>query len=469
MARWDDSSSSVITDLVDEAIEMDDIQVALRSATSDDPKGYAAVATSLRENANVNKFLIAVPEEASAYAETIQIGLKELRSYLVATYDEYRVICDLETDATNFSRQKDLELDQLKAKMLQAKAWERTQGQTTHRSSRFRRRTVAASEELGNRYYDGVQELTGLRRRAADIATDRRKFERTFENRDPEQRARVEKAWRMRNALAEALLEPVILPYLRSAIAKYVALADDEAEDAKLAAAASSPSPEKLNAQERIDMAEENDLPSQLEEVALARSAGVQGPGDMRSVFLVHGRDRRAAKAMREFLRSLDLQVIEWEHAIGLTGQATPYVGDVVLAGMRLADAVVVMSTPDDLVWLRSDLLNEEDPAHEKQILGQARPNVIYEAGIADALDRTRTVLVEVGSVKSLSDLGGRAVVRFDGKAGSRHKLVNRLRKAGLQVNITGEDWLDTGDFNPSIDAARMSLAAALRPEVPKS
>jgi len=161
----------------------------------------------------------------------------------------------------------------------------------------------------------------------------------------------------------------------------------------------------------------------------------------------------------------LDLQVIEWEHAVKRTGQPTPYVGDVVLAGMRLADAVVVLSTPDDLVQLRSDLLKAEDPANERQILGQARPNVIYEAGIADALDRTRTVLVEVGAVKSLSDLSGRTVVRFDGKAVSRHKLANRLHEAGLEVNTTGEDWLETGDFIPSIDAARMSLAAALRPE----
>jgi CAP12/Pycsar effector protein, TIR domain len=76
------------------------------------------------------------------------------------------------------------------------------------------------------------------------------------------------------------------------------------------------------------------------------------------------------------------------------------------MAGMRLADAVVVLATPDDLVSLRQDLTDDGD--EETTIQGQVRPNVIYEAGIADALDRTRTLLVEVGRVKGLPAPGPR-------------------------------------------------------------
>ncbi len=126
-----------------------------------------------------------------------------------------------------------------------------------------------------------------------------------------------------------------------------------------------------------------------------------------------------------------------------------------------MADAVVVLSTPDDLVRLRPDLLSNHDSANEREICGQARANVIYEAGIADALDRSRTLLVEIGSVKSLSDLSGRNVVRFDGKATSRNKLVARLRSAGLEPDTTGEDWLEAGDFDSTIEAAKMALATA--------
>ncbi|HTX81891.1 MAG TPA: nucleotide-binding protein [Streptosporangiaceae bacterium] len=205
----------------------------------------------------------------------------------------------------------------------------------------------------------------------------------------------------------------------------------------------------------------EKDLVSQLEEASPAKSIGVVGPGDKRSVFLVHGRDVQAAKEMRTFLRALGLRVIEWESAVRETGQAAPYIGDVIFAGMRVADAVVVLATPDDLVRLRPDLVSREDSANEMEMRGQARANVIYEAGIADALDRSRTILVEIGSVKSLSDLSGRNVVRFDGGATSRHKLVVRLQSAGLEPETTGDDWLEIGDFAAAIEAARMALAAA--------
>jgi predicted nucleotide-binding protein len=194
--------------------------------------------------------------------------------------------------------------------------------------------------------------------------------------------------------------------------------------------------------------AAEDDSTSQLEKASPAKSVGAGGPGDNRSVFLVHGRDTRAAKEMRIFFRALNLRVIGWEKAVQETGQAAPYIGDVIFAGMRMADAVVVLLTPDDLVRLRPDLLSPDDPAHEREIRGQARANVIYEAGIADALDRSRTVLIEFGEVKSLSDLSGRSVLRFDGRPSSRHELVIRLRNAGLAPDTTGSGWLENGDFH---------------------
>jgi hypothetical protein len=368
MSRWDDDATTVLADLVGEAIKREDIQAMLREATSGDTKRYAAVATALSKDAIIDEFLAAVPEEASAYRKTIRIGLEELKAYLLAAYDEYRVICDLEANAYQGAREKELELEQVRASILQAEAQEDAEGTGTRRGSLFRRRTLT-SEQLTYNYHAGLEDLQKLRRKVADIATKRRQFEISFERRDPGQKERLEKATGARNALAMAVLGPVIVPYPRSAVTKYASLANKEAEGAHPAAGASCPPEGTLEAKirEPIDMAEEDDVVSQLEEVAPAKSAGIRGPGDKRSVFLVHGRDRRAARAMRDFLRSLDLQVIEWEHAVERTGQPTPYVGDVVLTGMGMADAVVVLSTPDDLVRLRSDLLSEEDPAYEKQ------------------------------------------------------------------------------------------------------
>jgi hypothetical protein len=233
MPRWYDDATDVIADLVGKAIERDDIQAALREATSGETERYTAAAAALQENAKIDEFLAAVPAEASTYTETIRIGQEELRAYLLATYDEYRVICDLEDNAIKLARQKILELDQLKARKLQVEAQEDAQGAGTRRGSLFRRRTITESEQLAYDYNVGLEEATKLRRKVADIATKRRRFELSFEHRDPGEKARLDKAERARNALVMAVLEPVILPYLRSAVAKYVALADNEAEDAQ--------------------------------------------------------------------------------------------------------------------------------------------------------------------------------------------------------------------------------------------
>lgn len=180
------------------------------------------------------------------------------------------------------------------------------------------------------------------------------------------------------------------------------------------------------------------------------------------SVFLIHGRDSAVVVAMKQFLRSLGIKVVEWDHAVSQTGTPSPYVGDVVMEGLRMADAAVVLFTPDELVRLRDDLVSDSDSYQERTLQGQARPNVYYEAGIADSIDRRRTVLVDVGQVKGFSDASGRLVVRFDGSVGKRKTLAERLKSAGLEVDITGSDWLTDGDFESAIEASARALKNAL-------
>jgi predicted nucleotide-binding protein len=191
-----------------------------------------------------------------------------------------------------------------------------------------------------------------------------------------------------------------------------------------------------------------------------ARSAPI-GPGDKRSVFVVSGRDGEAAAALVQLLRAVGLSIIEWDHAVNKVGVPNPYVGDVVFTGLQMADAAVVVLTPDDLVQLRPDLLHADDGDVERAVQGQGRPNVFYEAGIADAYSRQRTVIVEVGSVKSFSDISGRLIVRYDGSPSRRNALVERLRIAGLEPNTSGTDWLSVGDVAPSIDKARHVVISA--------
>jgi predicted nucleotide-binding protein len=184
----------------------------------------------------------------------------------------------------------------------------------------------------------------------------------------------------------------------------------------------------------------------------------VRGPGDRASVFVVAGRDAVAYSSLIALLRALGLRVVEWEHAVAKTGLPNPYVGDVIVTGLQMADAVVVLFSPDDVVELRADLVRDDDEPHESQRSGQARPNVYYEAGIADALGRHRTVLVEIGRVKSFSDAAGRHVVRYDGSPAKRNALAERLRVAGVMADTSGSEWLTVGDVAPAIEAANDAL-----------
>jgi len=179
-------------------------------------------------------------------------------------------------------------------------------------------------------------------------------------------------------------------------------------------------------------------------------------PGNQ--VFLIAGRDREAILGIKDFLRALGLQIIEWSHAVAKTGLPNPYIGDVVMEGLRMADVAIVVITPDDLVSLREDLRHDDDDATESETLGQGRPNVYYEAGIADAIGRERTLIIEIGPVKKFSDISGRHVIRYDGSPAMRNTVVDRLRIAGIEPNTSGNDWLEVGDIGPSIEAAFRSL-----------
>lgn len=167
------------------------------------------------------------------------------------------------------------------------------------------------------------------------------------------------------------------------------------------------------------------------------------------SVFVVHGRDSDARRELFSFLHSLGLQPIEWNQAIKMTGEASPYVGTILDTAFREAAAVVVLLTPDDEVRLRKRYHKPREPEYEKRLSGQARPNVLFEAGMAFGRNPDSTVLVQLGDVKSFSDVGGRHVVHLSNDPTSRQELATKLANAGCNVDTSGTDWLNAGDLTP--------------------
>ena len=166
-----------------------------------------------------------------------------------------------------------------------------------------------------------------------------------------------------------------------------------------------------------------------------------------RSVFVVHGRNDVIRDSMFDLLRSINLAPIEWTQAVELTGQGSPYIGQILDAAFDYAQAIVVLLTPDEVAYLQSCYgSGDDDP--EIQPAAQARPNVLFEAGMALGRDAERTVMVEVGELRPFSDVAGRHVVRLDNTTESRQALAQRLQTAGCEVDLTGTDWHTAGDFS---------------------
>jgi predicted nucleotide-binding protein len=165
------------------------------------------------------------------------------------------------------------------------------------------------------------------------------------------------------------------------------------------------------------------------------------------TVFVVHGRDLAARDAAFSFLRSVGLRPLEWTQALKLTGKGSPYVGEVLDAAFREAAAIIVLLTPDDEARLNPSFLTSRDPRHERNLTGQARPNVLFEAGMAFGKDPNSTVLVQLGEIRPFSDVGGRHVLFLGNSAASRQEFATKLANAGCNVDTSGTDWLTAGDF----------------------
>ncbi|HTQ15124.1 MAG TPA: nucleotide-binding protein [Rhizomicrobium sp.] len=165
------------------------------------------------------------------------------------------------------------------------------------------------------------------------------------------------------------------------------------------------------------------------------------------SVFVVHGRNDALRRSMFDFLRSVGLNPLEWEKAVLKAKGANPYVGDILSAAMEQVQAIVVLLSPDDDAKLKDEFCKPFEKRSEGKLQGQARPNVLFEAGWAIGRYPLKTVLVQIGRQKEFSDVGGRHMVRLTNDAAKRTDFVNRLEKIGCKPERHGADWLTTGDF----------------------
>jgi predicted nucleotide-binding protein len=165
---------------------------------------------------------------------------------------------------------------------------------------------------------------------------------------------------------------------------------------------------------------------------------------DPSKVMIVYGRDEDARRAMFDFLRALGLKPLEFGELIADTGKGAPYIGEVLDHAFQVAKAVVVLFTPDDEAFLRKELRGAKEPEYETDLTPQARPNVLFEAGMAFGVHPDRTVLVELGSTRPFSDIYGRHVVRLDGTDKPLRDIARRLESVGCAIDDSNDDWAST-------------------------
>jgi len=170
-------------------------------------------------------------------------------------------------------------------------------------------------------------------------------------------------------------------------------------------------------------------------------------PKGRKKVFVVHGRNEVLRKGMFAFLRSIGLQPLEWHKGIEGTLVGSPSIRQILDAMFEQAAAVLVLLTPDDMARLKPEFQSRSDPDHEKKYVGQARPNVLFEAGMAFGSHPDSVVLVQVGWVKPFSDVGGIHVTHMNNSPEKRNELAVKLKTAGCEVDMGGNDWYSTGNF----------------------
>jgi predicted nucleotide-binding protein len=170
-----------------------------------------------------------------------------------------------------------------------------------------------------------------------------------------------------------------------------------------------------------------------------------------KNIFVVHGRNEGINRSMFSFLRAVGLNPIEWDEAKMLTGKGTPFIGEILDVAFSKAQAILVLFTPDEDVKLRNDFILQNDSDTDKKLSRQARPNVIFEAGMAMGYNPDKTILVEVGTIRPFSDVAGRHIVRLSDSPESRNSLVSILKTVGLDVNTDGKShYLSEGNFTIS-------------------
>ncbi len=167
-----------------------------------------------------------------------------------------------------------------------------------------------------------------------------------------------------------------------------------------------------------------------------------------KKIFVVHGRNNTLRDAVFSFLRALNLEPMEWSQAIALLESGSPFVGEVIDVALKISAAVIIIFSPDDLAVLKNEFVKYDDKEEEKKLSPQPRPNVLFEAGMAFGINPKKTIILQFGELRQISDIGGRHVIKMNNTPEKRKDLLDRLINANCDLESGGTDWLKVGNFD---------------------
>lgn len=174
---------------------------------------------------------------------------------------------------------------------------------------------------------------------------------------------------------------------------------------------------------------------------------------DPKKVFIIHGRNVEARHQMGIFVRALGLVPINFADLRAAMG-GTPHIDAIVEKGMAEAQGVIAVFTPDEFASLRPEYRHEHDRP-EDICRWQARPNVIFEAGMAFGRDRDRVVFVLFGNPTLFTDVAGIHLLRpTNDSKGDRSTLRMTLAEGmGCAVDALSGEWMTAGDFEKCVQS----------------
>lgn len=168
---------------------------------------------------------------------------------------------------------------------------------------------------------------------------------------------------------------------------------------------------------------------------------------DKKKVFVIHGENEKIKNSVFDFLSSIGLYPIEFEDLFKSNGNDNLKVSEMLNTVFKTAHAVLSVLTPTEAAMKKhqtkyyyGNRRGEESPP--------LRSNVLLGTGMALALNRERTIVVEIGGLSFYKDLTGFQTISLDNSSASRKELLEKLILTGCEINISSEEWISKGDFS---------------------